>query len=238
MTLAMSPDGHSVVTGSWSDIQVWDAKSGVELAVLAECSSQVRCVTFSQDCRRIASGFEDGTLRVWDASSRAEIACLRGHSGVIWRAVFAPDSGVLATLSEDKTIRIWDIATGTELACIPDDAAEITDLAFAPDGRRVFLQSREQRVRVLDIMSGRCVRVIEGGGDVAAIARGAEAFPWRALCTVHETVIESSAGSEPVAWFPVPLGHIATHPSGRVWAGSVGNHLYLISLEGTPRPAR
>jgi hypothetical protein len=23
-----------------------------------------------------------------------------------------------------------------------------------------------------------------------------------------------------------------THPSGRVWAGSVGNHLYLIRLEG------
>ena len=51
-----------------------------------------------------------------------------------------------------------------------------------------------------------------------------------------ETVIEPAAGGDPIAWFPYALSHIATHPSGRLWAGSVGGHLYMIQLEGEPEP--
>jgi hypothetical protein len=47
-----------------------------------------------------------------------------------------------------------------------------------------------------------------------------------------ETVIEPASGGEAVAWFPAALDNITTHPSGRIWAGSVRNHLYLIRLEG------
>jgi hypothetical protein len=45
-------------------------------------------------------------------------------------------------------------------------------------------------------------------------------------------VIEPAAGCDPIAWFPVALENITTHPSGCRWAGSVGSHLYLIQLEG------
>ena len=50
--------------------------------------------------------------------------------------------------------------------------------------------------------------------------------------TVLETVIERASDGQAIAWFPVALEHIATHPSGRVWAGSAGNRLYLIRLDG------
>jgi hypothetical protein len=62
------------------------------------------------------------------------------------------------------------------------------------------------------------------------MAAGAVAFPYRAI-ELWETAIERASDGQYVAWFPVALRDIATHPSGRVWAGAVGNHLYLIRLE-------
>jgi hypothetical protein len=54
---------------------------------------------------------------------------------------------------------------------------------------------------------------------------------WRALRRGLETLIEPAAGGVPIAWFPVALDHITTHPSRRIWTGSVGNHRYIIQLE-------
>ena len=74
--------------------------------------------------------------------------------------------------------------------------------------------------------------MIQGTGDVVAIAAGPSRFPFRALSRGLETVIEDAATAAPVAWLPVPLGHISTFPGGRAWVGSSANHLYIITLEG------
>ena len=87
-------------------------------------------------------------------------------------------------------------------------------------------------MRVWDADTGACLEVIQGRGDVAALAAGAASHPWRAIQRGLETVIERTSDGQAVAWFPAALRYIATHRSGRVWAGPVETHLYLIRLEG------
>jgi hypothetical protein len=106
-------------------------------------------------------------------------------------------------------------------------------VAYSPDGQRIVSGSW-YGTRVWDADSGACLGVIEGRGDVKAIAAGAGCYPYRALSRDQETVIEPAAGGDPVAWFPDALYRITTHPSGRIWADSVANHLYVIQLEGEP----
>ena len=48
-------------------------------------------------------------------------------------------------------------------------------------------------------------------------------------------MIEDAATGQVIARFPHALEHIITHPSSRQWAGSAGNHVYLIALEGVDR---
>ena len=79
---------------------------------------------------------------------------------------------------------------------------------------------------------------ILGSGDVKAIAEGESKFPFGHIARVNETVIERAEDDEPLAWFPTALEHIETTPCGRIWAGAAGNHLYIISLQGTSEPAR
>jgi hypothetical protein len=89
-------------------------------------------------------------------------------------------------------------------------------------------------VRVWDAQTWESLEVVRESDDVGAKAAGRKRSRWRALRRSLETVIEPAAGGDPIAWFPAVLDNITTHPSGRSWAGSVGNHLYLIQLEGEP----
>jgi len=57
-------------------------------------------------------------------------------------------------------------------------------------------------------------------------------LPLRAIARGFETLIEDITGRL-MALFPEPLNYLTTHPSGRLWVGASGNHVYLIALEGS-----
>jgi WD40 repeat protein len=191
-------------------------------------------VAFDPDGRRIVSGSRDQTVWVWDAQSGGELACLRGHAAAVTSVAFDPDGRRIVSGSWDQTVRVWDAQSGGELACLRGHAAAVTSVAFDPDGRRIVSGSSDQTVRVWDAQSGECLEVIEGSGDIHAIAATGTGLRWRALSREQETVVEPVAGGDPVAWFPAALQHLSSHPSGRAWAGSHVHEVYLIQLEGEP----
>jgi WD40 repeat protein len=145
---------------------------------------------------------------------------------------FDPQGRRIVSGSYDGTVRVWDVDSGRELACLSGHEGEVQSVAFDPRGRRIVSGSWDGTVRVWDVDSGACLEVIPGCGDIAAMAAGAVAFPFQAIELLLETAIKRASDGQSVAWFPAALRFIATHPSGRVWAGAVGNHLYLIRLEG------
>ena len=207
---------------------------GAALACLRGHDEMVSSVAFDREGRRIVSGSWDQTVRVWDAASGTELACLRGHDSAVNCVSFDREGRRIVSGSWDKMVRVWDAASGAELACLRGHDNTVWSVAFDREGRRIVSGSYDHTVRVWDAATGDCLEVIQGFGDVAAIAAPASVFPWRAMSQYLNTVIEPASGGEAVAWFPAALGHLATHPSGRIWAGSVRKHLYLIRLEGDP----
>jgi WD40 repeat protein len=198
-------------------------------------------VAFDRAGGRIVSGSWDWTVRAWDAATGSELACLRGHESPVRSVAFDRTGGGIVSGSDDGTVRVWDAATGLELACLHGHEDAVTSVAFDRTGGGIVSGSDDGTVCVWDAATGECIDVIQGTGDVAAIAAGFNdtgKFPWRALNRGNETVIEPAAGGEPIAWFPAALENITTHPSGRMWAGSLYDHLYIIQLEGEPNSER
>ena len=74
-SVAFSPDGQRIVTGSWDQTaRVWEAVSGRELITLKGHLTWVRSVTFSPDGQRIVTCSEDKTAKVWRAARAEQVA--------------------------------------------------------------------------------------------------------------------------------------------------------------------
>jgi WD40 repeat protein len=89
-------------------VHVWDVKTGREVLALRGHADLVRCVTFSPDGQRLASGSIDKTVILWDLATGQELLTFRGHTGTVTSVNFSPDGQRLASTSEDGTARVWD----------------------------------------------------------------------------------------------------------------------------------
>lgn len=230
--LAFSPDGRWLASGSKDlSMRMWDVESGSELHWLRGHGGEVVSVAFSPVGRRLASGSTDRTIWLWDPRNGANLSRISGHRGAVTRLAFSPDGLRLVSGSKDETVRIWDPVAGTEILRLVGHRRHVTDVSFSRDGRQVISSSRDGTVRIWDGLTGECLEVFPGRSDISALAAGAAAYPWKVLARDSETSFEPAGGSKSKAWFPANLQNLATHPSGRIWAGSVDHVLYLVRLD-------
>ena len=67
-TVAFSPDGHTLMTGSWDQtVRLWDVATGRERANYKWDIGRVYCATYAPDGLRLAAGGDLGRVVVWDA---------------------------------------------------------------------------------------------------------------------------------------------------------------------------
>ena len=107
-TLAVSPDGKTLVSGSADDtLRMWDIATGNLKRKLSGHSNDVRSVVFSRDGKILASGSADASVRLWDAGTGRFLPTLRGHFWKIRAVAVSPD-GKTVLSADDDTILLWD----------------------------------------------------------------------------------------------------------------------------------
>jgi hypothetical protein len=155
LSVAFSPDGKRVVTGSQDNTaRVWDLSGQTPAATrLDGHRGWVLSVAFSPDGKRVLTGSQDNAARVRDLSGATPAATvLGGHRGVVTSVAFSPDGKRVVTGSADETARLWDLSGATPIASVLEGHRGIvTSVAFSPDGKRAVTGSADGTARVWDL---------------------------------------------------------------------------------------
>ncbi len=123
----------------------------------------LRTLAQSPDGKRLAAGFDDGTIWMFDSSTGQRLTKpWRAHQGTASSLVFASDGKRLFSAGEDKLVRAWNTdsddllgqAVGSPLT---GHATAVRALAASPDGRYLASGSDDGTILLWDQKTGELV---------------------------------------------------------------------------------
>ena len=150
-SVAFSPDGKLIVSGSWDKtVRLWNT-TGKPIGQPFHINSYVTSVAFSPNGKLIVSGSLDNTVRLWDLLEGNLVGQpFQGHERCVNSVAFSPDGKLIVSGSHDKTVRLWD-TTGKPIGQ-PFQGHEdcVYAVAFSPDGKLIVSGSDDKTVRLWD----------------------------------------------------------------------------------------
>jgi WD40 repeat protein len=135
-TVAFSPDGHFLATGSGGGkICRWDLRNPADAPVcFSSDRGSVWSLRFSPDGKWIAAGHQDGSIQIRDFAGNDVMLLTGVHEGQVLSVGFSPDGNFLASSSSEGRICVWDLVK-QEAKWFHDLDAPIWSVCFSPDGQ-------------------------------------------------------------------------------------------------------
>ena len=160
LTVAISPDGHYLVTAS-RHLQLWDIRNPKEVTEVETIphdeSVLLWTVDFSPDGKWLAYGDENGGLKVWDIQHQKLVRSLKADSDKILSVQFSADSRFLASTGIYRhtlwNLPEWKPHGGIIGEGIGSDFAFSSDskMYATPDINGVVLRSAASGARIVSL---------------------------------------------------------------------------------------
>ena len=179
MSIAVSPDKQSVLTGEWPSevfstphpyMILWDINAGSEIRGYKDPEgSAVSTVAISPDGRYALSGHLGGKMFLWDVASGRVINSVKADRAFLAPDVnsvaFSPDGRRIVTCSWDHTAKVWDASSGKELLNLKGHTRRLHGVAFSPDGRQIATGSEDHTAKLWDSFGGKELLTLKGHND-------------------------------------------------------------------------
>ena len=186
-TVAFSPDGKTIATGSYPGVALYDARTGTELRTY-NLTSMTAALAFSPDGQMIAAGSaakqlaaqHGGDIKILDANSGSVLTTIPNITGGVTSVAFSPDGKNLASAGVNGEVILWDVGTAQKLGNF-DSFGKVGNqdyarsVAFSPDGQTLVTGGGSNSpwqgiVKFWDIQSGALIKAIKEGEPINSVA--------------------------------------------------------------------
>ena len=164
-SMAWSPDGKYLVSGSFQQVSIWDPHTGLVRHKIAGFAHAVVAMTFSLDGKflGIAGGEPtvEGEIKILDVPSWKQVAEVKnGHSDTVYGICFSPDNKMIATASADKFVKVWEMPSGKFVKSFEGHTHHVLDVGWAADGKLLASAGGDNAVKVWNFEKGEQERTI------------------------------------------------------------------------------
>ena len=167
-SVAFSPDGRQVLTGSDDNTAVLRDVASKETLHTWRHDDNVWSVAFSPDGRQVLTGSWDNTAVLRDARSGKTLHTWR-HDDNVWSVAFSPDGRQVLTGAWDKTAVLRDVASG-KTRHTWKHSSDVNTVAFSPDGRQVLTGSADNTAVLRDVASKETLHTWRHDDNVWSVA--------------------------------------------------------------------
>jgi WD40 repeat protein len=166
-SMAYSPDGKTLATGSFQELVLWDAEKGTIRQRLTGFADRVVALAFSTDGKYLATGggapTEDGEIKIFEAATGKPVLDLKGgHSDTVFGVAFSPEGKLLATGAADKFVKVFEVPSGKFVKSFEGHTHHVLDVGWTPDGKKIVSAGADNFVKVWDYEKGEKARDIQG----------------------------------------------------------------------------
>lgn len=166
-SLAISPDGKMLASGSFQEVRIWDTLTGAELKKLEGFADRVVALTFSPDNKLIATAggaaTEDGEVKIFDVTTGKQTLEVKGaHSDTAFGVSFSPDGKMLASCGADKFVKIFEMPSGKFIKSFEGHTHHVMDVGWKNDGKFLVSCGADNAIKVWDFEKGEQSKTIAG----------------------------------------------------------------------------
>jgi WD40 repeat protein len=164
LSLAFSPDGHSLVAGDNAGLVLrWDISNPAspvqDYVYPVGINTDSAMITMASGLRPMQVGYFPSGIFLWNVPASQQVnICVCGVTSL----AIAPDGRTLAAGLGSGGVTLLDLASGQEMQTLAayrsiggsSDAYMVLDLAFTPDGKKLALSTAYGSVRIWDLING------------------------------------------------------------------------------------
>ena len=193
-SMAWSPDGKYLISGSFQEVSIWDAQTGEQRHKITGFAHNVVAMSFNLEGTLfgVAGGAPtvDGEVKVFEVGTWKMIFDLKnGHSDTVYGLSFSPLVDVplpgqptpdpkdknppklkttpmkmIATCSADKFIKVWNLADGKFVKSFEGHTHHVLDVGWSADGKLLASAGADNTVKIWDFEKGEQARTINAHG--------------------------------------------------------------------------
>jgi hypothetical protein len=164
-SLIFSPDGKYLASGSFQEVILWDAQTGMLKQKLTGFADRVVALAFSPSGKLLATGggapTEDGEIKVFEMPTGKQLLDIKnGHSDTVFGVSFNNDSTKLATCGADKFVKVFEIPSGKFLKAFEGHTHHVLDVGWKADGKLLASGGADNVIKIWNYEQGEQVRTI------------------------------------------------------------------------------